>query len=577
MMRLTSCAKAYTSDQDKAVPPEETVARVKRVLGQQGSDILSEIRRIDSGRLGIPVFVSECGDAARRIMPTRKQMGKGASPIQAEASALMELVERYSFFTFWADETHFEPLTYSEAQARWPGKVMDVARIIQSVGETIAPKDAVRVLDTVRWRFCPALNLAEEREEYVPLDWFKKLNEFNGSSAGNTFEESIFQGACELVERHVCARIDRTEPELPTLTLEGCDDPVLARLMGCFAANGIQVVLKDFTLGMPVPTVAAVAWDPATFPGVSEIVYTAGTAASPEKAAIRALTEVAQLAGDFDSGAVYEASGLTKYTELAQIDWLRNGPCVPLSSLPTVAREDILAELRSLAAGLMERDFTLYAVSTAHPTLALCANYNFVPGFGFRERDHHASLGLFVGRILAEEADPGEAFAGFEVLDEVYPDAHFMAFFKGVLSLRLDDAAEAATQFALAEPLQPDDEKKAMAAFYTAYARTQLGAWQEAIPSLDRAIALCPEVKEYHNLRGVARFKQGDYAAAAANFNSALGIDRGSVMDLANLGVCCKHLGQTDQARDYLETALKLDPSLDFVRNHLDELEKQAT
>ena len=59
--------------------------------------------RIDSGRLDIPVYLSLLGVDARRVVPTHKQMGKGATPVQAEASALMELVERFSFFTYLDD------------------------------------------------------------------------------------------------------------------------------------------------------------------------------------------------------------------------------------------------------------------------------------------------------------------------------------------------------------------------------------------------------------------------------------------------------------------------------------------
>ena len=57
--------------------------------------------RIDSGRLDIPVYLSLLGVDARRVVPTHKQMGKGATPVQAEASALMELVERFSFFSLY--------------------------------------------------------------------------------------------------------------------------------------------------------------------------------------------------------------------------------------------------------------------------------------------------------------------------------------------------------------------------------------------------------------------------------------------------------------------------------------------
>lgn len=97
MLELKSCPKVYSKDQDKAVTPEETVAKVKKLLDEKCSGVLKCTRKIDTGRLGIPVFISECGDVARDVMPTRKQMGKGASVAQAEASALMELVERFSF------------------------------------------------------------------------------------------------------------------------------------------------------------------------------------------------------------------------------------------------------------------------------------------------------------------------------------------------------------------------------------------------------------------------------------------------------------------------------------------------
>jgi len=125
MLKLKDCMKVYTMDQDKAVPPAETVARVKARLEEKCSGVLEETKRVDTGRLGIPVFLSICGPAARAIMPTRKQMGKGASPDQAEASALMELVERFSYFSFWADEGNFTLATWSEAEARFGAQLIN--------------------------------------------------------------------------------------------------------------------------------------------------------------------------------------------------------------------------------------------------------------------------------------------------------------------------------------------------------------------------------------------------------------------------------------------------------------------
>ena len=574
---LTSRPKGYVRDQDKICPPDQTVARARAAFARLGNGVLAETRRIDTGRLGIPVFMSLCGETAKSVMPTRKQMGKGASPEQAEASALMELAERFSFFSFWADPSRFTAATWSEAAARFGDALAPVALVRQSVAEDIDEEAARRVLDLYPWRFAPARDVAAGRDMVLPLDWFKTLNEFNGSSAGNCFEESVLQGACELVERHVCAVIDRTRPTLPTIDPASVDDPVLTGLLAAFAREGIRVWLKDFSLGMPVPTVAAIAYDPATFPHASEIVFTAGTAASPVKAAIRALTEVAQLAGDFETASNYEASGLPKFVTLEEAAWVLAGPTVALGALPGIARGDIAEELAALADGLGGLGHPLFTVDTTHPVLELSANYNIVPGFAFRERTPNASLGLFTGRLLAERAEPHIAVPGLAALAVIYPGAPFLPFFEGLLALRLGDPADALDAFARSEALQPDAEDRALAAFYQAHSLSLLGRFgPELAGHLDRAIALCPEVKEYYNLRGVGRFRSGRYEEAAADFEAALALDAGSAMDLANLGLCQERLGKLDLAAHHLGAALALDGSITFAREALKRITNQC-
>ena len=328
---------------------------------------------------------------------------------------------------------------------------------------------------------------------------------------------------------------------------------------------------------MPLPTIAAIAWDPATFPERSEIVYTAGTSSSPVKAAIRAITEVAQLAGDFCTGACYEASGLSKYESLDDIDWLLRGPTVALDTLPSVETDDIRDELAALCSDLATQGYTLYSISTMNPELGINTHYNIVPGFHFRERDRNASLGLFVGRILSEEADATTALAGLAVLEELYPGAHYLPFFRGMLALRAEAFPEACRMFEQAEALQPDADSRGLAAFYGAYCHTLMQEWDAAIPGLDRAVAACPEMKEYFNLRGVCNFKLRAFPAAATDFESVLRIDKGSVIDLANLGLCNKFMGHNEKAAELLAAALEIDPGLDFARTHLQELQEAGT
>ncbi len=573
LIKLHSCPKGYTKDSDKVQSPEKTVEQVKAKLASVNQDILLDIRRVDVGRLGIPVYLSVCGTEARRIMPTRKQMGKGASPEQARASALMELMERYAFFTFWEREPYMAELTYSEAMDRFGSDCLPLEEITRSVHDNLDAQKALAVMNCVRWRFYPATCLGTGKTVWLPLDWFKTLSEFNGSSCGNTQEESLLQGICELIERHTCALVDRDHQVTATIDQESLKDPVLLDLCKRFKDQGIHLVLKDFSMGMPVPTVGAIAWDPATFPEKSEIVFTAGTASSPVKAAIRAVTEVAQLAGDFCTNACYEASGLPKFSSLDECAWLLEGDTVSLSSLPSAESHDIADEIRTVVAGLAP--LNVYAIETTNPLLNVPAHYLVIPGLAFRERDKNESVGLFAGRIVAETQDIGTARRHLEIIAGSYPVAHFLPFFAGMLAMREEKWQEAAGLFYESIERQPDDLAKGLAVFYAAYCHAMSGDWQGAEPLFARACELCPGMKEYTNFYGVSLFKQEKYAEAANAFRASLAIDKGSVMDLANLGMCEMRLGDLEAAREHLGSALELDPTIAFARDALQSISEE--
>lgn len=568
---LKSCPKHYTKDLDKTIPPKETVTRIKAILDKQGTAILQQSKRIDSGRLGIPVYLSICGPEAKKVMPSRKQMGKGSSPEQAEASALMELVERFSLFSFWNNDKNFMKLTWSAAQEKFGEDLLPLQEILHSVNDNISQAQARKIMDLVEWKFCTALCIPDNADVFLPIDWFKTLNEYNGSSAGNSFEESILQGGCELIERHVSALIDQQHPELPTISFDSCTDPVLQKLINSFVKNGIQLWLKDFSLDFAIPTVGALAYDPSTFPESSEIVFTAGTASSPTKATIRAITELAQLAGDFHTNSSYEPSGLPKYSDLQEIKWIKQGALRQLSSLPTIEHSDILVELQKLSSALREKGFSLYSVNTTHPDLDIASNYNIIPGFLFRERSKFPSVGLFVGRILTEQMAP-ELEKKLSFLDECYPKNYFTDFFRGLALLQKRNYHAALSYFKKAEPLQPGREEMSLTLFYQAHTKSLMEDWQGTVSLLDKAIACAADNHAFFNLRGVAHFKLGKPEIAAQDFEKALTLDKGSAIDLANLGICYKKMGKIAKARELLQACLELDPNQASARQHLAEL-----
>ncbi|MEW6267439.1 MAG: YcaO-like family protein [Thermodesulfobacteriota bacterium] len=566
---LEDCYKTYTLDQDKAVSPQETVKSVRDKLARLGLDILRYTERLDRGRLDIPVYVSACGDDALEVMPTRKQMGKGATPAQAEASAVMEMVERYSFFHFLRHEP-FIRAAYADVADR----AMPLAHIAASVHHDPLDLDrAGQALAGLLLSWTPAFNLTQGREMLVPFDWFYEINEFNGPAAGNRLEEAVIQGLGEIVERHVSALVCRGRLKLPFIDLDSLETAVARELVAKYRRNGIRLFVKDFTLNMVLPTVGALAYDPSTFPASSEIVYTAGTATDPEKALIRALTEVAQLAGDFNTKANFVASGLPKYTALEQADYVTAaGPAVPISALPNIGRENIKAEIEAAVDGLARRGFEVYAVNVTHPDLEVPAVYTIIPGAHFRERAKGSSVPFFAAKLLSRSDDQAAVLTGLGRLSRLYPNSYFLKFFEGQALLNQDRPAEAAEAFQAAAGMEQPEEDLAGTLTYLGLALKELEDYDRAIEALTRSAALDGERRDTFNLLGFCYYKTKKHEQAIEVFEKVIRLDPGSAIDYANIGSNYRELGRRDEAVSYYKTALELDPTLTWVWDNLSKL-----
>ena len=158
-IRLENCYKTYTYDQDKVFTPVETVKRFKKRLEEVDLEILKEVRRIDNGRLDIPIYFSITGEDARDVIGNKKQMGKGITPEQSQASACMELGERFSFFSFMKNPDNFIVDTYPNLKAAGY-KLMPVKRLLQSVhDETMEEELLEKLLADIPIRRTWATNL----------------------------------------------------------------------------------------------------------------------------------------------------------------------------------------------------------------------------------------------------------------------------------------------------------------------------------------------------------------------------------------------------------------------------------
>jgi ribosomal protein S12 methylthiotransferase accessory factor len=567
---LKDAFKQYLHDQDKTMTPEQTVERFRRRLAQNNLNILEDIVRIDKGRLDIPVYFSICGPDARKATGNYKQMGKGATPAQSQASAVMELGERFSLFSFVRDPGNFTLTPRQSLDA----PCMDFDQIARSVND--ASDDRAVVSDffsslPLQWTW--AFNLTRGKAEMVPFNWFWTINQFNGSSAGNCNEEALCQGICEVVERHVSALISGNCIQVPRIRLESVKDPVAIELIGKYTAAGIELRLSDFTLDMGIPTVGALAWDPATFPAQSEIVWTAGTTPSPVKALCRALTEVAQLAGEFNSGGNYVASGLPKFRTLDEARYVIDpGANIELKGLPEIGDNNIRVEVERCIGALAERGMDVYAVNVTHPALGIPAFYTLIPGTRFRERAAHSSVGMIIAKIISETHPPHQALKQLKSFDAQLPDKYYLQFYLGQIHLDRGDHETALNYLTRALDLVPPAEDMASVYTYMGICYKEMERFDAARQVLEKGHRTDPDRTDTLNLLGFCLYKLGAHEKAIASFEKLIALDPSSAIDYANIAANYRAMGKKPEAIRYYQLALSLDAGIDFAREHLSQM-----
>lgn len=281
-MRLNSCKKAYRHETQRTVPPEETLQRVREKLPAAGITRVADITSLD--RIGIPVFSSirpTAGDGAISVYN-----GKGATPTEAEVSAMMEGIERYS-----AEMDGMPTLTGTYREMQREGNPIDPADLI------LPPyADPERCIPWVA-----GYDIAGDEEVLLPAhavfhpvgrehgELFRTNT--NGIASGNTREEAIFHALMEVVERDAWSLVEVTRNTGPAVT--GIVDGMAGDLLAKFAAAGVEVHLKDITSDIGIPTMAAVA-DDVVLKDPALLTMGMGTHTNAGIAVLRALTEVAQ-------------------------------------------------------------------------------------------------------------------------------------------------------------------------------------------------------------------------------------------------------------------------------------------
>jgi thioglycine synthase len=285
-MKLGPSPKRMTSDRERAVEPEETLARVEPKMKVAGITRVADITDLD--RVGIPVFSAIRPSAESGAISVYN--GKGITKVEAKVSALMEAFERYS-----AEVRGYNIVRKGVQEFRMEHNAVDPIDLILTPASVYhLPKQSVGWVKGIDLNdmgeiWVPASSVFHPYVSKHDLALFRTST--NGLASGNNYEEAVLHGLCEVIERDAWSLAEgrrriRNDVAIP-------ESGLVRELVEKFTSKGIEIHLKNLTSDIGVPTIAAAA-DDVVMQDPALLTLGLGTHLDPRVAAIKALLEVAQ-------------------------------------------------------------------------------------------------------------------------------------------------------------------------------------------------------------------------------------------------------------------------------------------
>jgi len=401
-MQLQRSPKASADTGIRTMFPSETLQRVLPLLAAAGLDPLEDITAKDN--IGIPVYSIARQETAHG--KAKYYNGKGPTPEQAKASAVMEAMERYSAEMRDSDEIIYG--TVDEAEA--------TGILTLDPAEMILPMRVMNYYrnDMIAW--CRGYELLRGEEIWVPAcavyhpyfpDGDMQLFRYhtNGLATGNTMEEAILHSILELVERDAWSICEyREKANADVIVPEGS---LCSSLIKKFNDNGVEIHLKDLTSDIGIPTIGAAADDVRT-KDPELLTIGVGTHLNPEIAAVRALTEVAQSRTTHKHGAktnaklqkVSQEMGYETIKKVNRVWYSKSGSTIKLQDMKRLDTPYVLDDIEVVFDRLVQRGFDkVIAVDLTRPEISIPAVRMIIPGLEVStmdpEREGPRLLGSF--------------------------------------------------------------------------------------------------------------------------------------------------------------------------------------
>lgn len=364
-MGIRKSVKKYDRGISKTISPSKTLQTVLKRVRKLEPGILDSYREIETNTkipqymvMGTDHYMQIVNDIGR-VQFSFNSNGKGHFKTQAQASGLMEMVERYSCIKYLFRD--FQNSTKSSFKAK--RNYYD----LEAFYSNPYYKDKVKVLENKEVEpaelFWYEVMTLDGKKSYLPLSLITYTFEYtNGMASGNTLEEAIRHGICEVIERHCKAVVEEGGLVTPTINRAGIKSPIIRELLDKFKALNQEVIMKDFSLGLGVPVVGVIRRDDS-----GKYFVTVGVAPKREEAAIRALIENSQKS----PRTGLQLEGERGKSKKSISHHFQKSEVVDFEDLPDIYNVDTKKEIVSLKSLLEKSGMKGYYVDTTDPKLGI--------------------------------------------------------------------------------------------------------------------------------------------------------------------------------------------------------------
>lgn len=198
--------------------------------------------------------------------------GKGYSCILAKASAYAEMAERISsvFFVFHTITKKIEEYTrllegvMERKFLQGYLQTTDCNLInIDNINKYLETKLSNKEFETLRDQglfdvFVDSYSFSSGEYVEIPVKFIEAITGSSGLAAGNTIEEALVQGICEIFERYTTYKILSEKIECPTIAIESIHDEKVHDYIELYKSMNVDVIIKDFSLNKDLPVIGVV-------------------------------------------------------------------------------------------------------------------------------------------------------------------------------------------------------------------------------------------------------------------------------------------------------------------------------